>query len=611
VELGDTLSICRGSREATARGSIADATALPSAANSGHERGASEVGVLEILGFITLGIFLALMLLTLFGYIRTPVQTVLVLSTVLCLLVGGVFRYFSQGWNAVLLMPNEFLGGIILHPITALLTGLFLAGGLKASGGFEALKVLLGYLRRSPLGLVGTLVILINLPVISSLPCGRILAAALLPLLFTFGFEGGLGILTKSQLIVLIGAFTRNSMGSCGPSPIGGVGQIAEGFLGSFFPTASDGILRAPQAFALMLGTAVVALFLKLVSQRLYPNDVSLRDAPAGSRKEAMEQPISAPLEGYLALVLFVASLLIAIFQPFGKMPVQSVLVAGALLMIVVCRIRLRDLLEGIILLPVTAMAAGFLAAGALAATGGFTALGLALNSLVNIPVLGVAGMLAIFVQFQTILPLSCARILTAALVPVLYLFGPAKFAFLDWSQLAIVMAAYIINATTSCGPSPLGGGGMMGEGAMRAETGFIKGAYTFASMAIMAPIAAIYMKFLNLSIFQPDDPRFLRDIFTIIEFALVIAGVNILFIFGGSRLFGADANRNFVIQTIGFMVSGALSGGILAFSLFEHNIFAVLQGIIGGVVAALLIGLMVPKTLSRRMTATLSGPTI
>ncbi len=565
---------------------------------------------MEILGFITLGIFLSLMLLTLFGYIRTPVQTVLVLSTVLCLLVGGVFRYIYQGVDAVLLMPNEFLGGIILHPITALLTGLFLAGGLKASGGFEALKVLLGYLRRSPIGLVGTLVILINLPVISSLPCGRILAAALLPLLFTFGFEGGLGILTRSQLIVLIGAFTRNAMGSCGPSPIGGVGQIAEGFLGSFFSTASDGILRAPQAFSLMLGTALVALFLKLVSQRLYPNDVSLREAPSSAleKEKSVEPMVTAPLEGYVALVVFVSSLLIAIFQPLGKMPVQTVLVAGALLMIVVCRIRLRDLLEGIILLPVTAMAAGFLAAGALAATGGFQALGILLNSLVNVPFLGVAGMLAIFVQFQTILPLSCARILTAALVPVLYLFGPAKFGFLDWSQLAIVMAAYIINATTSCGPSPLGGGGMMGEGTMRAETGFIKGAYTFASMAIMAPLAAIYMKFLNLSIFQPGDPRFLRDIITIGEFALLIAVVNIAFIYAGSRLFGPDASRNFVIQAVGFVLAGAFSGGIVAFALFEHDVPALCQGMVGGVVAAVLIGVMVPKTLSRRMSATLTG---
>ncbi len=565
---------------------------------------------MEYLGYINLGIFLALMLSTLFGYIRTPVQTVLVISTVLCLIVGAVFKYSAFGFDAVLLMPNEFLGGIILHPITALLTGLFLAGGLKASGGFEALKVLLRFLRRSPIGLVGTLVILINLPVISSLPCGRILAAALLPLLFTFGFEGGLGILTKSQLIVLIGAFTRNAMGSCGPSPIGGVGQIAEGFLGSFFATASDGILRAPQAFALMLGTAIVALFLKLISQKIYPNDVSLREAPGSTGfSDRVEPEIKAPLEGYLALVIFVISLLIAIFQPLGKMPVQSVLVAGAILMVLVCRIRLNDLLEGIILLPVTAMAAGFLAAGALAATDGFKALGQILNSLVSVQFLGVAGMLAIFVQFQTILPLSCARILTAALVPVLYLFGPAQYDFLNWSQLAVVMAAYIINATTSCGPSPLGGGGMMGEGTMRAETGFIKGAYTFASMAIMAPVAAIFMKFLNLSIFQPSDPRFMQDIIMIAAFVVVIAVVNILLLVVGSKLFNSQSPNNYYVQLAGFLIGGAMSGAILAFAVFEMDAFKILQGAVGGLIAAALIGLMVPRSLSARMTATLSGP--
>lgn len=565
---------------------------------------------MEVLGYITLFVFIGLMLLTLFGYIRTPVQTVLVLSTVLCLIIGAVFRLVQSGWDGVLLLPNEFLGGIILHPITALLTGLFLAGGLKASGGFEAVKVLLRYLRRSPLGLAGTLVILINLPVISSLPCGRILAAALLPLLFSFGFEGGLGILTRTQLIVLVAAFTRNAMGSCGPSPIGGVGQIGEGFLGSFFPTASEGILRAPQAFGIIMGTAIVALFIKVISQRLYPDDVALRDAPPAAEGEERPEPeVTAPIQGYMALVIFVIALLISIFQPLGKMPVQTVLVVGAIVMVIACRIRLNDLMEGIILLPVTAMASGFLAAGALAATGGFDALGTILSSLVKAPFLGVAGMLAIFVQFQTILPLSCARILTAALVPVLYLFGPAKFAFLDWTQLAIVMAAYIVNATTSCGPSPLGGGGMMGEGTMRAETGFIRGAYTFASMAIMAPLAAIYMKFLNLSIFQPSDPNMLKDIITIAQFTVVIAVANIVFIFLIRRLINSDQSKNWLVQLVGFLAGGAIAGGVLAFALFELNPAAIGQGIVGGIIAAALIGLMVPKALSRRMTATLTGP--
>lgn len=564
---------------------------------------------MEILGYITLGIFIGLMLLTLFGYIRTPVQTVLVLSTVLCLFLGAGFRLAYYGWDAVLTLPNEFLGGIILHPITALLTGLFLAGGLKASGGFEALKVLLRHLRKSPIGLAGTLVILINLPVISSLPCGRILAAALLPLLFTFGLEGGMGILTKSQIIVLIGSFTRNAMGSCGPSPIGGVGQIGEGFLGAHFPTAAEGMLRAPQAFSLMLGTAIVALFLKLVSQKLYPGDVALKETPRDQAGETAEESVEAPARGYLALVIFVLSLWIAIFQVFGKMPVQTVLVGGAIVMVIACRIRLNDLMEGIILLPVTAMTAGFLAAGALAATGGFDALGTLLNSLVAVPFLGVAGMLAIFVQFQTILPLSCSRILTAALVPVLYLFGPAKFGFLTWPQLAIVMAAYIINATTSCGPSPLGGGGMMGEGTMRAETGYIKGAYSFAAMGVMAPLAAIYMKFLNLSVFEPSNPQFAHDILTIGGFTIAIALASVFFIFLSSRLVGGDESRNRIFQLAVFLIGGALAGGILAFALYEMDLKSIGQGIAGGLVAAALIGLMIPTRLSSRMTATLTGP--
>ena len=446
---------------------------------------------MEVLGYITLFTFIGLMLLTLFGYIRTPVQTVLVLSTVICLIIGAVFRLVQSGWNAVLLLPNEFLGGIILHPITALLTGLFLAGGLKASGGFEAVKVLLRYLRRSPIGLAGTLVILINLPVISSLPCGRILAAALLPLLFTFGFEGGMGILTRTQLIVLIAAFTRNAMGSCGPSPIGGVGQIGEGFLGSFFPTASEGILRGASGIRDHHGDCHCRSLHQAdqsaaITRTMWRSETLLlpRKGKSGRSRKSLR-----PIQGYLALVIFVISLLISIFQPLGKMPVQTVLVVGAIVMVIVCRIRLNDLMEGIILLPVTAMAAGFLAAGALAATGGFDALGTILSSLVKAPFLGVAGMLAIFVQFQTILPLSCARILTAALVPVLYLFGPAKFGFLDWTQLAIVMGRVHRQLPPHrAGRLLWAGGGMMGEGTMRAETGFIRGAYTFASMAVMAP---------------------------------------------------------------------------------------------------------------------------
>jgi hypothetical protein len=145
----------------------------------------------------------------------------------------------------------------------------------------------------------------------------------------------------------------------------------------------------------------------------------------------------------------------------------------------------------------------------------------------------------------------------------------------------------------------------------MRAETGFIRGAYTFGSMAVMAPLAAIYMKFLNLSIFDPSDPGFAKDIIMIAEFALVVVAVNVSVILIGGRIFGTNPSTNFVFQLAGFLLSGALAGGILAFALFEQNVSAIVQGVAGGIVAALLIGLMVPRALSRRLTETLTGPAL
>lgn len=552
---------------------------------------------MSLVGYLTLSIFLIIIILTLFRKITLPIQTVLVLTSLIILVVGGSFRFFAEGWGSVLLLPNEMIAGIILHPITALLAGLFLAGALSASGGFDALKVMLQWIQKTPLGLAGTLVIITQIPLIASLPCGRIIGAALLPLLFSFGLEGGMGILTKSQLIVFIGAFGRNAFGSCGPSPIGGVGQIGEGFLGAHFAAASSGILRSPQAFSLMLGTAFVALFLKVMSQRLYPNDVSLRDLPEGGLRGKKDVKIAAPATGYVSLLIFVAALLISIFQPLGKVPVQTVLVLAGILIMVASRGSIQDLMGGIILMPVAAMTAGFMAAGALAATGGFDALGNVLRSLTS--VLGVAGMLAVFVNIQTILPLSCSRILTAALVPVLYLFGPAKFNLLSWPQLAIVMSAYIINATTSCGPSPLGGAGMMAEGQMRAESGYIRGAYSFGVIATMTPLAAIFMKFLNLSLFSPENPEFVRDLWTIGGYTVLVIAVNVFIITVISRFISHDSTRNWVFQLGGFCLTGALCGLVLSISLFELDGMSMVQGALGGVGAAFLIALLVPKSLT------------
>ena len=554
-------------------------------------------------GYITLSIFLIIVILALFKKITLPIQTILVLVTLIMLLIGIFERLLLGGMKSVLLLPNEILGGVIVHPITALLAGLLLAGALEATGGFEAIKAILLKLKSSPLGLPGTLAILVNLPLLAQLPCGRIIAAAMLPLLFSFGAYG-MRILGRDQIIILVAAFARNAFGSCGPSPIGGVGQSGEGVLGAFFATASTGILRGPESLALMIGTSMMALFIAMITPLLYPQGSSLRDPKIESTSEAAAPAIHTPVAGYISLLIFVAALLVALFQPLGKMPVQSVLVVAALLMLLMIAFQrgflraTEALMGGIILLPASAMIAGFMAAGALSATGGFTALGTIMRGLSKFALLGVAGMLAIFVQLQTIIPLACSRILVAALVPVLYLFGPARFNLLSWGQLAVVMAAFIINATASCAPSPVGGAGMMAEGTLRAETGYLKAGFSFVSMAIMAPIAAFTMKLMTLHSFSSGEmgSRSLGSL--LLSLGLVVA-VAITVMKGVQWIAARNPNGAWNANFTGFLAAGILAGGSLAFAVFGIDGLSLFQGGVGGGVAACLIALMTPRTLS------------
>jgi hypothetical protein len=554
------------------------------------------------IGYVTLFIFIVTVILALFRKINLPIQTILVLVALAMFLIGALERLLTGGIDSVLLLPNEVLGGIIIHPITALLAGLYLAGALNATGGFEAIKAILLYLKKSPLGLAGTLAILVNVPLLAQLPCGRIIAAAMLPLLFSFGAYG-MRILGRDQIIVLVAAFARNAFGSCGPSPIGGVGQSGEGVLGAFFPTASVGILRAPESLALMMGTSLMALFIATITPLLYPEGSSLRDPKHAATSGEENLEIHPPFTGYLSLIIFGAALLISLFQPFGKLPVQSVLVAAALLMLFVLAIRrgfmkaTEALMGGIILLPASAMIAGFMAAGALAATGGFDALGAIMKGLSGFAVFGIAGMLAIFVQIQTIIPLACARILVAALVPVLYLFGPARFNLLNWEQLAVAMAAYLINATTSCAPSPVGGAGMMAEGTLRAETGYLKAGFSFISMAIMAPIAAFAMKLMTLYSFTSGEMgiRSLGKLLASVGFIVVAA---ICIMRGIRRMANRNSKGAWSANFAGFLVAGILAGVSLAFAVFGLEGISLIQGGFGGGVAACLIAIMTPRTL-------------
>ncbi len=138
-----------------------------------------------------------------------------------------------------------------------------------------------------------------------------------------------------------------------------------------------------------------------------------------------------------------------------------------------------------------------------------------------------------------------------------------------------------------------------MGEGQMRAETGYIKGAYTFTAMAIMAPIAAIYMKFMNFTVFSPDSPEFSQNLLVLALYTMVIIGVSAGMMSVVSRSITENIARNWNFQLIYFLISGGIAGGVLALAVYELKFLQIIQGFIGGVIAALLIGLMVPKTLA------------
>ncbi|SDC57196.1 hypothetical protein SAMN04515661_11435 [Candidatus Frackibacter sp. WG11] len=542
---------------------------------------------MEYVGFITLGIFILAVVGTLFKKIPLPLQTVMILVTIVNVIIGGVAHltlHEGGGLAAAKLLPAKVMGGIIIHPLTALLAGLLIAGALSASGGFDAIKVIISKLRKSPIGMAGTVAIIVQLPLMSALPCGRILAAALLPVIFSFGPEE-MGVLNKRQLIILTGAYARNAFGSCGPSPLGGVGAIGEGFLGKI------GYLRAPQAFSLLIGTALVALFLKFLTTKLYPDDVKVKDE---SNTASRDIKVTAPVKGYISLGIFVVTLVVALFEVLGKVPVQTPLVLGAILIMIVAKLNLEDLMSGIILMPATAMVSGFLAAGSLAATGGFDALGLIFNGVAG-TWLGTAGMIAILVQVQTILPLSCSRILTAAFVPVLYLLGPAGTGLLTATQLAIVMSAYIINATTSCGPSPLGGGGMMAEGAIRAETGYLRPAFSFASLAFMPILAAVVMKVMKFNTFH-EATTSLGASLNVILITVVLLAVNIVLFKILANMVTSGQVTPRILYFILFSICGAISGGMLAYLIDMTSIIQIVQGAIGGVIAGNLMVLMTPR---------------
>jgi len=99
---------------------------------------------------------------------------------------------------------------------------------------------------------------------------------------------------------------------------------------------------------------------------------------------------------------------------------------------------------------------------------------------------------------------MPCGRILGAALMPAALFFGYrlAK-AMGDSRMVGVVVFSFIVNAAASCGPSPLGGIGTIGEGLSKMPIGSFTTAQSTGIM-ICTGVCALFMRFITFM--SPSD---------------------------------------------------------------------------------------------------------
>lgn len=410
---------------------------------------------LDVLGLIGLLMFFGVLIASLKGWIPQdvlPVQSALVLTTFVLVIIAFLF--------GKPIGIKDLMANIFLHPITALIGGFLVAGALEASGAFKAAINILERLAKTPLGLTGTVVVLVNMPTIFAMPCGRILAAALMPAAILFGFT--LAKVKKDTLLasIVVFGFIINAAASCGPSPLGGIGMIGEGMggypLGSFINAQQIGI---------MLMTAVVMISVRFVYKILPNESITAKLLAEESGGEGVEKKrVEIPKSGYFSFFFFLVGIAI-VFITRPPIPIQTILMFFVLVIMLVSRISINDLIGGVILHPIMAMISGFIIAGALVAIGSFDVLIQILMTLTETP-LGFIGVIVILANIPTILPMPCGRIIAMALMPGILMFGlkVSEITGNVWI-VPLVLVGFIINAAASCGPSPLGGIGGIGEG--------------------------------------------------------------------------------------------------------------------------------------------------
>jgi len=233
-------------------------------------------GTAMLIGVVSLVLFFGVIIASVLGIIpqdRLPVQPALILTTFIIMGLAYIGSTYDDSVASFSL--SQLASTIIIHPITALISGFLVAGALEAAGAFEAaadgLQRLEGFKTKgseTPIfGIVGVVVLLTNLPTIIAMPCGRILAAALMPAALFFGVRVARSFQIPALVSVVVFAFIVNAAASCGPSLIGGIGTIGEGLA-----ALPPGSLADAQQIGIILATGVCALVMRFVTVSIPPD---------------------------------------------------------------------------------------------------------------------------------------------------------------------------------------------------------------------------------------------------------------------------------------------------------------------------------------------------
>ncbi|MBW1735266.1 MAG: hypothetical protein JRJ71_12925 [Deltaproteobacteria bacterium] len=433
-----------------------------------------------MLGTVSLVLFFLILLASIRKWLPQdvlPLQSVLVLGSLLLLVLALVF---GQPFR-----PAQLFAATTLHPITATIAGFLLAGAVETAGGFAAAGRILSRLGKGFIGLSGTVLLLVNIPTIFAMPCGRIWAAALIPTAVMFGTELAEQKDGRRLTPIIVFGLIINAAASCGPSPLGGIGMMGEGTAGFQLHAFSN-----PQQMATMIITLLAMIWVGT----LYKFEVNPKSLL--NRGDAAQK---LPETAYFAFLLYVLGLAgVFIFRP--PIPIQAVVLAMTILVMIAGNVGLRSLMAGIILHPVTAMVAGFMMAGALVITGGFETLAHILSWLATHTPLGYIGVSVLLIYLPVIFPMPCGRVIAAALLPGVIMFGQQVARVTGHpSSLPALLVGFILCCAASCAPSPLGGIGSIGEG----NLGLRGGASTKPlqlSILMDVPVAALIVTYVGLS---------------------------------------------------------------------------------------------------------------